>query len=182
VNTEEENAKLSAEIGKHLMQPENYGKLDNPTCTGVGIDNTTNSYVIMYLKLSDTHVEDVMFGSNATQDVNTLGSIFTDMIKGEEIVEALKITLELEQDLQKAYDDLPTPKVDLTKPEGEQVEHVSTEYQDSANMVLTAFRAAMRHKERKDGGIQEDQYEMNIVKSCPYSGTECHFAMQNDKS
>ena len=172
---QEQSEKLSAEIGKHLMQPENYGKLEDPTCTGVGIDNTTNSYVIMYMKLSDTHVEDVMFGSNATQDVNTLGSIFTEMIKGEEIVEALKITLGLEQELQQAYDNLPEPKVDLSKPEGEQVEHISTEYQDCANMVLTSFRAAMRHKDRLAGGIEEDQYEMNIVKSCPYSGTECHF-------
>ena len=172
---------LSVEIGKHFMQPENYGKLEDADCVGVGIDNTTNSYVIMYLKLNETYIEDAMFGSNATQDVNTLGSLFTEMIKGDEIVNALKSTLGLEQDLQKSYADLPQPKVDLTKPEGEQVEHVSTEYQDSANMVLTAFRAAMRHKERQEGGIEEDQYEMNIVKSCPYSGTECHFAMENDK-
>lgn len=179
---QEQNEQLSAEIGKHLMQPENYGKLDDATCRGVGIDNTTNSYVIMYLKLDDTHIIDVGFGSNATQDVNTLGSLFTDMIKGEEIVEALKITLGLEQDLQKSYDDLPEPKVDLSKPEGKQVEHVSTEYQDCANMVLTSFRAAMRHSERLAGGLQEEQYEMNIVKSCPYSGTECHFSGENDKS
>jgi len=172
---------LSAEIGKHFMQPENYGKLEDADCVGVGIDNTTNSYVIMYLKLNETHIEDVMFGSNATQDVNTLGSLFTEMIKGDEILNVLKTTLGLEQDLQKSYDNLPKPTVDLTKPEGQQVEHVSTEYQDSANMVLTAFRAAMRHKERLDGGIEEEQYEMNIVKSCPYSGTECHFAMENDK-
>jgi len=175
MTNEEENTKLSAEIGKHLMQPENYGKLENADCTGVGIDNTTSSYAIMYINRDDTHIKDVMFGSNATQDVNTLGSIFTQMIKNQEIAEALQITLELEQDLQKSYDDLPKPKVDLTKPEGQQVEHVSTEYQDCANMVLTAFRAAMRHYERLAGGIKEDQYEMNIVKSCPYSGTECHF-------
>ena len=172
--TEEE--KLSAEIGKHLMQPENYGKLEDADCVGIGIDNTTSSYVIMYLKLSDTHILDVKFGSNATQDVNTLGSLFTEMIKGDEIVNALKTTLGLEQDLQKSYADIPPPKIDTSKPEGEQVEHVSTEYQDSANMVLTAFRAAMRHYERQKGGIVEEQFEMNIVKSCPYSGTECHFA------
>ena len=167
--------KLGTEISRHFMKPENYGKLEDATCVGMGIDNTTNSYAIIYLKLSDTNVEDVMFASNSTQDVNTLGSIFTEMIKGEEIVEALKITLGLEQDLQKAYDAIPAPKIDLTKPEGEQVEHVSTEYQDCANMVLTSFRAALRHKDRLAGGIQEDEYEMNIVKSCPYSGTECHF-------
>ena len=176
-----ENEELSAEIGKHFMQPENYGKLEDADCIGTGIDNTTSSYVIMYIKRDETHITDVMFGSNATQDVNTLGSIFTEMIKGEEIVEALKITLGLEQDLQKAYADLPEPKVDLTKPEGQQVEHVSTEYQDCANMVLTAFRAAMRHYERKLGGVEESQFDMNIVKSCPYSGTECHFSQDNKK-
>ncbi len=175
--TEEE--KLKAEIGRHLMQPENYGKLEDADCTGVGIDNTTKSYVIMYLKLDDTHIVDVKFGSNANQDVNTLGSLFTEMIKGDEIVNALKTTLNLEQDLQKSYAELPEPKIDLSKPEGEQVEHVSTQYQDSANMVLTAFRAAMRHYERKKGGIEEEQFEMNIVKSCPYSGTECHFVEKN---
>lgn len=178
----DEQASLKAEIGKHLMQPENYGKLENADCTGVGIDNTTQSYVIMYMNLSNTHIVDVMFGSNATQDVNTLGSLFTEMIKGDEIVNALKTTLGLEQDLQKSYAEIPAPKIDKTKPEGEQVEHVSTEYQDSANMVLTAFRAAMRHYDRKKGGIQEDQFEMNIVKSCPYSGTECHFSEDNKKN
>ena len=174
-----EQEKLNAEIGKHLMQPENYGKIENADCTGVGIDNTTKSYVIMYMNLDETHILDVKFGSNSTQDVNTLGSLFTEMIKGDEIVNALKTTLGLEQDLQKAYADLPEPKVDLTKPEGQQVEHISTEYQDCANMVLTAFRAAMRHYERQKGGVEEDQFEMNIVKSCPYSGTDCHFMGKN---
>jgi len=129
----------------------------------------------MYLNLDETHILDVKFGSNATQDVNTLGSLFTEMIKGDEIVNALKTTLGLEQDLQKSYADIPAPKIDTSKPEGEQVEHVSTEYQDCANMVLTSFRAAMRHFDRKKGGVEEEQFEMNIVKSCPYSGTECHF-------
>lgn len=170
---------IETEIAQHFMQPQNYGKLEDADCIGTGVDNTTNSYAIMYINRDDTHITNVMFGSNATQDVNTLGSIFTEMIKGQEIVEALKICLELEQDLQKSYADLPKPKVDLTKPEGEQVEHVSTEYQDCANMVLTSFRAAMRHYERKQGGVQEDQFNMNIEKSCPYSGTECHFSQEN---
>lgn len=166
---------LESEIGKHMLMPENYGILDNADGIGASIDNTTQLCVMMYLKLSDTHVEDVMFTSNASEDVNTLGSLFTEMIKGDELVNVLKETLKLEQDLQQSYADLPQPEVDLTKPEGEQVEHVSTMHQDAANLILTAFRAAMRHKERKDGGVQEEHFEMNIVKSCPYSGTQCHF-------
>ncbi|PHS58700.1 MAG: iron-sulfur cluster assembly scaffold protein [Sulfurimonas sp.] len=170
---------LEIEIAKHLMQPENYGKLKGADCTGIGTDNTTQSYVIMYMNLSDTHILDVKFGSNSTQDVNTLGSLFTEMIKGDEIKNVLKSALGLEQNLQKSYSNLSEPQVDLTKPEGQQVEHVSSEYQDSANMVLTAFRAAMRHYERLQGGVMEEHFEMNIVKSCPYSGTKCHFSEEN---
>jgi nitrogen fixation NifU-like protein len=173
---------LEAEIGKHMMQPENYGKLEDADCVGVGIDNTTSSYVIMYIKRDDTHILDVKFGTNSgSQDPSTLGSLFTEMIKGDEIINALKTTLGLEQDLQKSYAEIPAPKIDTSKPEGEQVEHVSTEHQDSANMVLTSFRAAMRHYERKQEGIEEEQFELNIAKTCPYSMTECHFAQEDKK-
>ncbi len=61
------------------------------------------------------------------------------------------------------------------------MERISTEYQDSANMVLTAFRAAMRHYDRKKGGVDEEQFEMSIVKTCPYSTTECHFVTKEKK-
>ena len=179
---EENSPELGAEIGKHLMQPENYGKLEDADCVGVGIDNATNSYVIMYIKRDDKHILDVKFGTNAaSQDAATLGSLFTEMIKGDEIVNVLVTTLGLEQDLQKSYADIPAPKVDTTKPEGEQVEKVSTEHQDSANMVLTSFRAAMRHYDRKQGGVEEEQFEMNIVKTCPYSMTDCHFVEKEEK-
>jgi len=41
--------------------------------------------------------------------------------------------------------------------------------------VLTSFRAAMRHYERKIEGIEEEHFEMSIAKTCPYSMTDCHF-------
>lgn len=170
-----EDKELRAEIGKHLMQPENYGKLEDASCVGVGVDHATKSYVIMYIKRDDKNIIDVMFGTNGTQDTTTLGSIFTEMIKGDTVESALETTKNLEEDLKESYASLPKPKVDLSKPEGEQVERIATEHQDSANMVLTAFRAAMRHYERKQGGIQEEQFELSISKTCPYSTTECHF-------
>lgn len=170
-----EDKELRAEIGKHLMEPENYGKLEDANCVGVGVDHATKSYVIMYIKRDEENILDVMFGTNGTQDTTTLGSIFTEMIKGESVKETLEITSNLEKELQESYAAIPAPKVDTSKPEGEQVERVSTEHQDSANMVLTAFRAAMRHYDRKKSGIEEEQFEMSISKMCPYSTTECHF-------
>jgi len=167
---------LGAEIGRHMMQPENYGKLEDADCVGVGIDKSTKTYVIMYIKRDSSHILDVKFGTNsATQDAATLGSLLTEMIKGEPIAEALVTVLGLEQDLQDAYANIPPPKVDTSKPEGQQVEHISTDHQDSANMVLTAFRAAMRHYDRKQEGIEEDQFEMSIAKTCPYSSGDCAF-------
>ena len=177
----DEQKALEAEIGRHLMQPENYGKLEDASCVGVGIDHATKSYVIMYIKRDENSIIDVMFGTNGTQDTTTLGSLFTEMIKGDTIEGAIETTSNLEKDLQESYASLPAPKVDTTKPEGEQVERISTEYQDSANMVLTAFRAAMRHYDRKKGGVDEEQFEMSIVKTCPYSTTECHFVTKEKK-
>lgn len=176
-----EEKELQAEIGKHLMQPENYGKLEDADCVGVGIDHATKSYVIMYIKRDENSILDVKFGTNGNQDTTTLGSIFTEMIKSESIEEALEITSNLQKELEESYAAIPAPKVDTSKPEDEQVERVSTEHQDSANMVLTAFRAAMRNYERKLGGIDEEQFEMSIVKTCPYSTTECHFVKKESK-
>jgi len=180
---EENSQELETEIGKHMMLPENYGKLDDANGVGVGIDNATNSYVIMYIKRDETHIVDVKFGTNvASQDASTLGSLLTEMIKGDEITNVLATVLGLEQDLQKSYADIPAPKVDTSKPEGEQVERISTEHQDCANMVLTSFRAAMRHYERNLGGIEEEYFEMNIAKTCPYSMTDCHFMPKEEES
>jgi nitrogen fixation NifU-like protein len=179
---EQDTQELSAEIGRHMMQPENYGKLDDADCVGVGIENSTKTYVIMYIKRDSSHILDVKFGTNsATQDAATLGSLLTEMIKGEPIAEAIVTVLGLERDLQDAYANIEPPKVDTSKPEGEQVEHISTDHQDSANMVLTAFRAAMRHYDRKQEGIEEEQFEMSIVKTCPYSSGDCSFAQKDKK-
>jgi len=173
---DKEQKELEAEIGRHMMQPENYGKLEDADAVGIGIDKATQTYVIMYIKRDSSHILDAKFGTNsATQDAATLGSLLTEMIKGDEIVNVLVTVLGLEQDLQEAYANIEPPKVDTSKPEGEQVEHISTDHQDSANMVLTAFRAAMRHFDRKQEGIEEEHFEMSIAKTCPYSSGDCTF-------
>ena len=175
--SEEQNSEeLKAEIGRHFMLPENYGKLDDANGIGVGVDKATNTYVIMYIKRDDANILDIKFGTNASsQDATTLGSILTEMIKGDEISSVLETVSGLEEDLQESYAAIEAPKVDTSKPEGEQVERISTEHQDSANIVLTSFRAAMRHYERKLEGIDEEHFEMSIAKTCPYSMTDCHF-------
>jgi len=173
-----EEKELELEIGKHLMLPENYGELKGANGIGIGVDNATKTYVILYIKRDENTLLDIMFATNGSQDTTALGSLFTEMVKGDEIVNILENVAILESDLKTNYASLPAPKIDTSKPEGEQVERISTESQDSANMVLTAFRAAMRHYERKLHGIEEEQFEMSISKTCPYSTTECHLVQK----
>lgn len=176
-----EDKELQVEIAKHLMQPENYGKLDDANAVGFGIDHATKSYVVMYIKRDESNILDISFGAKGTQDTTTLGSIFTEMIKGISIKEANECYDMLKKQLDESYASLPKPRVDLSKKEGEQVERVSTEYQDSANMVLTAYIAAMRHYERKQEGVDENHFELSISKICPYSTTECSFVQKKAK-
>lgn len=178
---DKEQKELEAEIGRHMLQPQNYGEMQEPDCVGIGIDHATKTYAIMYLKRDSSHILDVKFGTNSNSpDATTLGSLLSEMIKGDSIVNVLVTVLGLEQDLNDAYANLEKPKVDTSKPEGEQVGHISTEHQDNANIILTAFRAAMRHYDRKQEGIEEEHFEMSIVKTCPYSSGDCAFVKRLD--
>lgn len=168
----------SQEIASHLMNPQNYGVLEDADGIGVGVDNATQAYVIIYLKHNGTIIEDVRFATNSSQDTITLGSMLTEMIKEDTLSNALAEVEKLERDLQASYAAIETPAIDMSKPEEERVQRISTEHQDSANMVLTAFRAAMRHIERKKEGIIEEKFSMNIAKHCPYSNSDCHFTQE----
>ncbi len=168
----------SQEIASHLMNPQNYGLLEDADGIGVGIDNATQAYVIMYIKHDGSTIEDIRFATNSSQDTITLGSMLTEIIKGSTIADALIEVARLEDDLRSSYAAIKPPDIDMSKPEDERVQRVSTEHQDSANMVLTAFRAAMRHSERKKEGITEEKFSMNIAKHCPYSNTDCHFTQK----
>ena len=174
--TEQED--YSEEVASHIMEPKNYGEIIDADGVGVGVDNATQSYVIIYIKADDAYINEINYATNGSHDAVVLGSMLTEMLKGDKISNALAEVEQLEKGLDEAYANVEAPEVDTSKPEGEQVKQISTEQQDSANMVLTAFRAAMRHIERKKEGIEEESFTMNIAKKCPYSSTDCHFMMQ----
>ncbi|MEA3522851.1 MAG: iron-sulfur cluster assembly scaffold protein [Campylobacterota bacterium] len=170
---------LTQEITSHFMNPKNYGELFDADGVGIGKDNATKAYVIMYINHDNKTINEVRFATSGSQDTITLGSMLCEMIEGDSIENVLLGVTQLEKDLQDAYALVEKPEIDMSKPEAQRVKAISTEQQDSANMVLTAFRAAMRHIERKQEGIEEKQFAMNIAKICPYSSTDCHFMMEN---
>ena len=175
-----ESEDYTQEIASHVMNPKNYGELKDADGVGVGIDNATKAYVVMYINHDNETINKVNYATSGSQDTIALGSMLSEMIEGDTITNVLTAVTQLEKDLDAAYAAVEAPEVDTSKPEGQQVSQVSTAQQDSANMVLTAFRAAMRHIERKKEGIEEDRFTMNIAKRCPYSNTDCHFVTPED--
>ena len=71
---------MSPEVLEHLMNPKNYGKLEEPNGVGVALDEKTKEYVIFSILLDDTLIKDVKFATNGCQDTVVIGSMFTDMI------------------------------------------------------------------------------------------------------
>ncbi|MCF6201411.1 MAG: iron-sulfur cluster assembly scaffold protein [Hydrogenimonas sp.] len=164
---------IASEALKHFATPKNYGEMADAVGVGIGYDSATSNYATIYLKLSGQKIENAKYVAHGSEDIVILGSIFTEMIEGDSLQNAIERAKELEKEVQAAYDAIEPPKVDLSKPEGEQVEAVSTESQDAANIVLTAFKAAVRHIERKEEGIVEDHFKISIAKRCPYSNSDC---------
>ncbi|SFV69236.1 Iron-sulfur cluster assembly scaffold protein IscU [hydrothermal vent metagenome] len=135
---------MSAEVLEHLMYPKNYGKLDDADGVGVALDEKTGEYVIFYTKLDDEIVKDVKFATNGCQDTVVIGSMFTDMIIGNDLEYAQKA-------VQKMHDKLGT---------------LTPQQQVCADIVFTAFIASLKNKENKDTGADEELHVLKMKESC----------------
>jgi nitrogen fixation NifU-like protein len=135
---------LNQEIIEHLMHPKNYGPLENPTGVGVGHSEQSGEFVIFYLQTNNETVENVGYATNGCQDTVVLGSMFTEMIKGETLNYAQNAALKLRE------------KVAL----GPQKQ------QACAHMVLTAFEAAQINQTNKANGSDEELHAIDIGMEC----------------
>ena len=139
-----EIARVSAEVLEHMMNPKNYGKMENADGIGMGVDQKTGEFAMVYIKVNDNILSNITFGCNACQDTVVAGSLFTEMVKGdtlENAISALKLMRE---------------KI-LTAPKRQQA---------CSNMVLTAFRAAIIHRDNKVNGIEEEMFTIDMKESC----------------
>lgn len=126
------------------MHPHNYGPLENPTGVGVGHSEQSGEFVIFYLQAKNDILENVGYATNGCQDTVVLGSMFTEMIKGE--------TLEYAQSAAtKLYEKVVTG---------------SAKQEACAKMVLTAFEAAKINEEHKGQGLEEELHAIEIGIEC----------------
>ena len=136
---------MNKEVLEHLMFPRNYGKLDNANGVGVATDEKTGEYVIMYLLVKDEQIKDLRFATNGCQDTVVVGSMFSDMIKEQSLTYAQKAIQKLYQKLGNA---------------------MTEKQRVCADMVFTAFIAAIKNYENLLNGKQEEAHILKMKESC----------------
>jgi nitrogen fixation NifU-like protein len=136
---------MSPQMLEHLMYPKNYGKLDDADGVGVALDEKTGEYVIFYTKLNDDEtIKDVRFATNGCQDTVVIGSMYTEMIKGNSLEYAQKAIAKMHEKLGK----------------------LSAQQQICADIVFTAFIASLKNYENRKNGHDEELHALKMKESC----------------
>ncbi|MEW5832665.1 MAG: iron-sulfur cluster assembly scaffold protein [Campylobacterota bacterium] len=135
---------LNQEIVEHLMHPRNYGPLENASGVGVGHSEKTGEFVILYLDCEEERIRNIGYATNGCHDTVVLGSMFTEMVKGETLSYAASAAEKLRE------------KVALGP----------VKQQACAHMVLTAFDAAKIHRQHKREGSDEELHAIEIGMEC----------------
>jgi len=141
---------MNPEVLEHLMNPKNYGKLEESSCVGVAVDEKTGEYVVFYTLLDDdaSIIKDVRFATNGCQDTVVIGSMFTQMIK--------------ENDLDYANGAIEKMH--------EKLGSLSPQQQICADIVFSAFLASMKNYENLSAGKEEEMHLFKMKDSCESAG------------
>ena len=135
---------LNAETLEHLINPKNYGKIEDADGVGVALDEKTNEYVVFYTDLNTKGIENTKFATNGCQDTVVIGSMFTDMIIGNDLEYAQKAIGKMHEKL------------------GE----LSPQQQVCADIVFTAYIASLQNIENKEKGKEEEMHVLKMKDSC----------------
>jgi len=141
---------MKPEVLEHLMNPKNYGKLENPSGVGVALDEKTKEYVIFYILLDNEIIKNVKFATNGCQDTVVIGSMFSEMILKNDIEYASSA-------IEKMHQKLGT---------------LSQQQQVCADIVFSAFTAAVRNYENIQNGADEELHLFKMKESCEIAGSE----------
>ncbi|MDC0933456.1 iron-sulfur cluster assembly scaffold protein [Arcobacteraceae bacterium] len=139
-NTEQSN-RINAEILSHMDNPRNYGEMKDSDGMGKCINEKTTEFMIVFIKVNDENIlENITYGCQANQDSSLSASIFTEMIKGDTLENALESLKLMQSHI-------------LEVPPAQKI---------NSGMVLNAFRAAMINRENKMNGMDENLFTIAI--------------------
>ena len=141
---------VNPETLEHLMQPKNYGKIKEHNCVGVALDEKTGEYVIFYTLLDGEIIKDASYATNGCQDTVVIGSMFTDMIKDNDLDYANGA-------IQRMHEKLGS---------------LSSQQQICADLVFSAFIASMKNFEHLSAGQVEEMHVLKMKDSCESIGMQ----------
>ncbi len=98
----------SEKVMEHFVNPHNVGKLEDADGIGEVGNAKCGDIMKMYLKIENNIITDVKFNTYGCASAIATSSIATDMIKGQPLSEALKLT---NKAVVEALDGLPAVKI-----------------------------------------------------------------------
>ena len=98
----------SEKVMEHFVNPHNVGKLDDADGIGEVGNAKCGDIMKMYLKIENDIITDVKFNTYGCASAIATSSIATDMITGQPLSEALKLT---NKAVVEALDGLPAVKI-----------------------------------------------------------------------
>lgn len=131
----------SEKVMEHFVTPHNVGKLDDADGIGEVGNAKCGDIMKMYIKVENDIITDVKFNTYGCASAIATSSMATDMIKGQPLSEALKLT---NKAVVEALDGLPAVKI-----------HCSV-------LAEQAIKAAVRDYYDKNGiEYDEEQFHFN---------------------
>ena len=143
-NTTENNDELeqiNAEIFSHMTNPRNYGEMKDADGVGKSLNEKTEEFLIVFIKVDENNIlENIMYGCNANQDSSLSASLFTEMVKGDSLENALESLMLMEQKI-------------IDAPISQKM---------NSSMVLDAFRASVINRENRMKNMDENLFTIPL--------------------
>ena len=118
-----------------MDNPRNYGEMKDSNGIGKCLNEKTKEFLMVFIKVNDENIlENITYGCQANQDSSLSASLFTEMVKGDTLDNAIESLKQMQSHI-------------LDVPQAQKM---------NSGMVLHAFRAAMINRENKMNGMDED--------------------------
>ena len=121
----------SEKVMEHFTNPHNVGKLDDADGVGEVGNAKCGDIMKMYLKIENDIITDVKFNTYGCASAIATSSIATDMIKGQPLSEALKLT---NKAVVEALDGLPAVKIHCSVLAEQAIKAAVKDYYDKNNI------------------------------------------------
>jgi nitrogen fixation NifU-like protein len=98
-------------VMEHFTQPRNVGEMKDANGVGKASNTVDGDLVVIYLKVKDESVQEISFQTFGCAAAIASSSMFTEMVKGKNVEEALRIDKQM---VAEALEGMPANKVECS--------------------------------------------------------------------